>query len=759
MSDPSAIEESGGRCSERATIILRHLTGLEVKAKNMVTATDKPHCGGTARSHQTATVSLPVIRRSAQAVRPSRMSGRRTVVLVAVHVLMLGHVLHWYAAGRTLSPIEPSEAMYTLNDGYVNAGFIFFASAILATLVFGRFVCGWGCHMVAYQDLCAWLLKKCGIRPKPFRSRILVLGPLALGLYMFLWPTVYRWWVGAPAPPLTNHMLKTEFWETFPGPEIAVVTVLVCGFAMVYFLGSKGFCTYACPYGAFFGLADKLAPGRILVTDACQQCGHCTAACTSNVRVHEEVATYGMVVDPGCMKCMDCVSVCPNDALHFGFAKPPIGVPSRSLRRSVPYDFSRWEEGFMVLVGLAALLSYRGLYGKIPLLLAMAMAGIMAYLSVKLLRIARTPTVRLQNLQLKRGGRLARAGVTVAVTTGLFLIATVHSAAVQYHAWRGGTLLRAAGMGNDVWSAEGTWWKEATPAQRAQVQAAMENLEWVGRWGLMPTPSALNGLVSLYLAAGRNGDAEEALRRMRALRPDRPGPVHGLAGLLHGTGRIDEAETLYRKALTIDPSHAPARNDLCALLLAAGRHDDAVAVYRDAISSSSADQHWRYELGRLLIRMGRFVVAKEELKQAVLLRPEAARAYVPLGIACLRLGEMQDGLAHLRKAVQLDPQRADAHYNLGMISVDRGEKGAAIGHLRQAAALDPDVALYHYNLGVATFMAGRPAEALPHIQTAIRLDPDDADARGFQQVVRRELGAAGGARDAGARVRPTSANP
>ena len=22
---------------------------------------------------------------------------------------------------------------------------------------------------------------------------------------------------------------------------------------------------------------------------------------------------YGMVVDPGCMKCMDCVSVCPND--------------------------------------------------------------------------------------------------------------------------------------------------------------------------------------------------------------------------------------------------------------------------------------------------------------------------------------------------------------------------------------------------------------------------------------------------------------
>src|SRR5207244_4171 len=85
-------------------------------------------------------------------------------------------------------------------------------------------------------------------------------------------------------------------------------------FMTVYFLGNKGFCTYACPYGGVFGLVDKVAPGRIRVTDACEECGHCTAVCTSNVIVHAEVKKYGMVVDPGCMKCMDCVSVCPNDA-------------------------------------------------------------------------------------------------------------------------------------------------------------------------------------------------------------------------------------------------------------------------------------------------------------------------------------------------------------------------------------------------------------------------------------------------------------
>ena len=46
----------------------------------------------------------------------------------------------------------------------------------------------------------------------------------------------------------------------------------------------------------------------------------------ANVQVHAEVAAYGMVVDPGCMKHMDCISVCPNDALYFGFGKPAVAV-------------------------------------------------------------------------------------------------------------------------------------------------------------------------------------------------------------------------------------------------------------------------------------------------------------------------------------------------------------------------------------------------------------------------------------------------
>ena len=82
-------------------------------------------------------VSLPVLPPGGHGVRKSRMSRRRWLALAAIHLLIIGHVVHWLIAGRTLSPIEPSEAMFTLNQGHLNAGFIFFAAALLATLVLG----------------------------------------------------------------------------------------------------------------------------------------------------------------------------------------------------------------------------------------------------------------------------------------------------------------------------------------------------------------------------------------------------------------------------------------------------------------------------------------------------------------------------------------------------------------------------------------------------------------------------------------------
>src|SRR6476620_8382930 len=373
-------------------------------------------------------------------VRHSKTSRWRAAALIALTLLMAVHFIQWRISGSTVSPIEPSEAMATLQRGAVNAGFIFFTLAILATLVFGRFVCGWGCHILALQDFCAWLLKKAGLTPKPFRSRLLVFVPLIVALYMFVYPSVLRFFAAPKSEPVipafTNHLVTTEFWATFPTVAVAIPFLFVCGFMTVYFLGQKGFCTYACPYGGFFGLADKLSPGKIRVTPACNQCGHCTATCTSNVLVHAEVKQYGMVVDPGCMKCMDCVSVCPNDALYFGFGKPSILVPkSDAIKRS--YSLTWPEEIVGVLVFLGSFLAARGVYALVPFLMALGCAAVTTFLALNTWRLLRAKELSFYRFNLKSAGKIRKAGWAFAMFACVWIGLNAHSGWIRYHEFLG----------------------------------------------------------------------------------------------------------------------------------------------------------------------------------------------------------------------------------------------------------------------------------------------------------------------------------
>ncbi len=185
--------------------------------------------------------------------RPHNYGRRRAAVLATVYVLMALHILHWKLAGKTLAPLELNEVMHTLELGIVTAGFIFMCLAASSAAIFGRFFCSWGCHILALEDLCFWLLEKAGIRPQPLRSRVLRWVAPGAMFYMFLWPQISRLLSRRPRQELRINteaegwasFVTTDFWRNLPGPWITILTFAVCGFAIVYFLGSRGFCTYA----------------------------------------------------------------------------------------------------------------------------------------------------------------------------------------------------------------------------------------------------------------------------------------------------------------------------------------------------------------------------------------------------------------------------------------------------------------------------------------------------------------------------------
>ena len=555
-------------------------------------------------------VSLSVVGGGATVpIKKSARSKWRAATLILVHVVIIGHLIHYAIAGRTLSPVEPSESMFTLELGQVNAGVIFFAAALLGTVIFGRFFCGWGCHLVAYQDLCSWIMKKLGVKPKPFRSRLLVFVPLGVALYMFVWPTVKRL-VLEPSrshPGFTNHLATTDFWVTFPGPGFAILTLLVCGFAAVYFLGAKGFCTYGCPYGGFFSLLDRAAPGKILVTDACEQCGHCTATCTSNVRVHEEVKLYGMVVDPGCMKCMDCISVCPNGALYYGFGSPSIlRSPSNGTPKPRRYDFTWPEEIALAVVFLASTLAFRGLYDGPPFLLSVGLGGITAYVAVKLWRVFQDPTVRIQNLRIKSAGKLGLSGWVFAIGAATWLAFGAHSGFVQWHrVWGAHYFKQTEATETEVFAGRATVEERYSDRHYDAVTKGLGHLASADRWGLVDVVSVKRQLAWMYLLVSEDAKAEQRIREAIAVDPENERLYADLVNILLKRGRPEEAIAALEQRMARGGPSAADHLRLANLLAQQNRVSDAIEHYESSLALAPELGAAHYNLGGLLGRLGR----------------------------------------------------------------------------------------------------------------------------------------------------------
>jgi polyferredoxin len=485
-------------------------------------------------------------------VKPSRMGKRRAWFLIGIHVLIGLHFLHWWWTGESVTPVEPSEAMQTLENGRVNAGFLLFVAAIAITLVTGRWFCGWACHIVALQDLCAWLLGKLGLKPRPVRSRLLVLAPFVVAFYMFVWPQLVLWWTPAERPELHWELTSTDLWQTFPKWVMAPVTILVVGFLIVWWLGAKGFCTHGCPYGAFFAVADRFAPVRIKVTDACDACGHCTSVCSSNVRVHEEVAKHGMLVDPGCMKCLDCVSVCPKEALYVGFAKPkPFAVSQQRIQARA--DFTWPEEILLAVVALVATQwTFRGVWlGEgVPLLLAVGLGVITAVFTLLFVRLLRRRDVLFQHTPLRVDGRFTRAGRVALVLLGGWL-------AFGGHTFVGQRLKTAAlAEAREPLRLRLNERKDVDPALFA---AAHEAVHGALGWDLLDDPELLQVRGLLRRELGQHGDAEADLGRALAALPHLELAGVALAIYRLRAQDVPAAERLVREVLAVHPDNPTAR--------------------------------------------------------------------------------------------------------------------------------------------------------------------------------------------------------
>jgi len=672
---------------------------------------------------------------SAPRVRASRSTKWRFGVLFVIQGLMILHVIQWLVQGTTLSPVEPSEAMETAKYGIINAGAVLFALALVSTAIFGRFFCGWGCHVLLLQDGCAWLLRKVGIRPKPFRARLLMLVPLAMALYMFVWPLAYRWAIAPYLQPtlapmkVTTHFITENFWVTFPGVMVAIPFLFVCGALTVYFLGQKGYCTYACPYGGFFAPIDRIAPLRIRVSDACEHCGHCTAVCTSNVRVHEEVAQFGMVVDPGCMKCLDCVSVCPNDALSVSWGRPASGAtPNPDAVVGPPghrhpisertHEISRRAELGILVVGVLTVLALNAPFMAtgaikvtVPLLFASGIGAIVAFLAWKSWRVLARANEAFHGMSLRRAGRIAAAGWAWLALSSASLLVVVLVGIQNTALWVAHSFDQRVDLPvGAVFTRDAVLPSDAVLSAAARADRSYELASLIGRGGIgfVPPVQPWIDLRRSWMAAVRRDFAscEAMLMAAWAAFPEhalvRPELAVDIGRVIWVRGRLDDLDQWYREQSAAHPREANPGWDRV--------HRDRVTLARtddDPVRAIIASREW----------LEWDPTSLEAMRQLSLLLAESGDH-----------GEIEEGIALIHRTLEIEPNNPGAWRAIAIGHSRAGRLDEAEAALRHTVELAPENWRFWQGLGEFQREIGREMESVHSLDRATRLREAETNA-------------------------------
>ena len=475
---------------------------------------------------------------------------------------------------------------------------------------------------------------------------------------MFVYPTAFRFFAAPKNEPLipqfTNHIVTTEFWATFPTVAVAIPFLFICGFMTVYFLGQKGFCTYACPYGGFFSLADKVAPGKIRVTDACNQCGHCTAVCTSNVLVHAEVKQYGMVVDTGCMKCMDCVSVCPNDALYFGFGKPAIGVP-KTIKKN--YSLTWIEEIAGAFIFFASFLAVWDVYQLVPMLMALGVATVTTFLALRTWRLFQAKDLSFYHFNLKSSGNIKKAGWIFLSFALLWIGLNAHSGWIHYNESAGARAFEKLQIPDELALAQTNPNQWLSPGERQNIANGKSYLRAAVDGGLFTNSEALPKLAWFeYLS----GNTEQAVNLLGTAGEYQKGQAKALSfyyrgAILNRLERFEEALKSLNKALAERPDLVLALEEKGESLWKLGRKEEAMRVWNEAVKQNPALPLANNFLAGAADSLGQSEASTVYQKQADKVTPADVFFHWTLALRLQNVGMNDLAEKHFKQAVQLNP--------------------------------------------------------------------------------------------------------
>lgn len=197
-------------------------------------------------------------------------------------------------------------------------------------------------------------------------------------------------------------------------------------------------------------------------------------------------------------------------------------------------------------------------------------------------------------------------------------------------------------------------------------------------------------LGAIHFQKGRYTDAVNEYRIVTQLAPAQPEGHSGYGGALLAAEREAEAEQALRRSLELRETRA-ALNNLGVLLRYQRRDAEAVEVFSRSLRTAVESIGLRINLGNALKSTGRnaearphFIRAAELARAALLRNPRDPAARSQLAYARVQTGHREEGLDNALQAARLDPNHYSVLFYVTMTMESLGKRELAAGLLRGA---------------------------------------------------------------------------
>ena len=228
---------------------------------------------------------------------------RKRFIILTACITVLWWIIPWlfpfvepYVGFLGTQPVFP--ALHT-------PGTVTFFLVLMTVLLFGRrVICGWNCPCVAIREVVGF----------PFRHKTLR-GDWAWKLRHTKW-IFFILYLGAGYAVMN----PLNSWSASFLGFFAMIVALPYFLSMFLspLIGNRAYCRYLCPFGATFGLLNRVGFFHINYnTHTCIDCGLCEQVCDMGIPVVREGKKFSKVDRADCMGCGRCVSECPAGSLAF----------------------------------------------------------------------------------------------------------------------------------------------------------------------------------------------------------------------------------------------------------------------------------------------------------------------------------------------------------------------------------------------------------------------------------------------------------